>query len=221
MHSRFAIAAALSLALISFSAADDLPAQQPVETFPEYLVLAPVFTWPGWYLGISAGYGKGKASLDAAVASSGKFRTSGATFGSTLGYNMQSRAMLIGLETDLGPNWVGGTNSLTSPCKSCEASNPWLGTFRGRVGYVEDTTLYYTTGGLAYGGVRVKDAFGGGEAHDKVGWALGAGIEYAFAYAWSAKFEYLYVDLGKTEFGGGLTTRFNENILRLGLNTHF
>ena len=34
----------------------------------------------------------------------------------------------------------------------------------------------------------------------KAGWTAGGGIEGAFGGGWSAKLEYLYVDLGKTEF---------------------
>ena len=34
----------------------------------------------------------------------------------------------------------------------------------------------------------------------KAGWTAGAGIAGAFGGGWSAKLDYLYVDLGKTEF---------------------
>ena len=33
----------------------------------------------------------------------------------------------------------------------------------------------------------------------KAGWTAGAGIEVAFGGGWSAKLEYLYMDLGKTQ----------------------
>jgi outer membrane immunogenic protein len=48
----------------------------------------------------------------------------------------------------------------------------------------------------------------------KAGWTAGGGIEGAFGGGWSAKLEYLYVDLGKTEFTiatPGLGTIASEN----------
>jgi outer membrane immunogenic protein len=32
--------------------------------------------------------------------------------------------------------------------------------------------------------------------HDQAGWTAGAGIEWAFADNWTAKVEYLFVDIG-------------------------
>jgi opacity protein-like surface antigen len=61
----------------------------------------------------------------------------------------------------------------------------------------------------------------------KAGWTAGAGIETAMGNGWSAKLEYLYMDLGKTEstiVTPGLGTlaatsrRFTDNIVRVGFN---
>ena len=61
----------------------------------------------------------------------------------------------------------------------------------------------------------------------RAGWTAGAGIEGAFGGGWSAKVEYLYIDLGKLETtvtapAAGLTANFNgwltDNIVRVGLN---
>ena len=64
------------------------------------------------------------------------------------------------------------------------------------------------------------------DTETKVGWTAGAGIEYAFIGAWSAKIEYLYVDLGKVTCSAatcGLATdvNFKTNFVRAGLNYHF
>ena len=224
MAIRLATAAALSCALISAAAATDLPARMPTKAraAPSYFIPAPVFTWTGWYMGLTGGYDWGNARFDTSITGAGStFRTSGGNIGSTLGYNFQSGSIVYGLETDLSLNGARGTNSAIAPCASCEVRNPWFGTFRGRVGYTPGMTMYYLTGGLAYGEVRVSDTVGGDEKHNKAGWTLGGGVEHAFSKRWSAKLEYLYVDLGNTGFGGGLNTRFNENIIRAGLNAHF
>ena len=217
-------AIALSLAMITASNAADLgrPVAAPVYKTSQYLSPAPAFTWTGFYVGLTAGYGWGNARIDSPVVSGSTFRTTGGNLGSTLGYNWQSGSWVYGLETDLSLNWIKGSDSATSACPSCEVSSPWFGTFRGRLGYSPAMTMYYLTGGLAYGGVRVKNTIGGDERHNHTGWALGAGIEHAFDRRWSAKLEYLYVDLGNTGFGGGFfNTRSNENIVRVGLNAHF
>ena len=221
MRARLISAALISCAMISVAAASDLPTRVATKA-PTSFSPAPLFTWTGWYVGLTAGYGWGNARFDTpAAGTGGTFRPNGANIGSTLGYNMQSGSIVYGLETDLSVNWLKGTNSAVAPCGICEVRNPWFGTFRGRLGYAPGMTMVYATGGLAYGGVRVKDAFGDDEHHNKAGWTLGAGVEQAFNNRWSAKLEYLYVDLGNTGFGGGLNTRFNENIVRVGLNARF
>ena len=67
----------------------------------------------------------------------------------------------------------------------------------------------------------------------KVGWTAGAGAEWMFAHNWSAKIEYLYLDLGSDsaignlpppvppQFQVGYTWRTRENIARVGVNYHF
>ena len=73
-------------------------------------------------------------------------------------------------------------------------SNPWFGTVRGRVGYAFNNILFYGTGGLAFGELR-GETFGLSESHTNAGWTAGVGAEFGFAPNWSAKVEYLYVDL--------------------------
>jgi outer membrane immunogenic protein len=61
------------------------------------------------------------------------------------------------------------------------------------------------------------------------GWVAGAGVEYAFLQNWSAKAEYLYVDLGSKVFLnpntnlGGVPhiVTLNNHIVRVGLNYRF
>ena len=87
--------------------------------------------------------------------------------------------------------------------------NSWLATFRGRVGYAFDRWLPYITGGGAYGNVKAtaptphRDVWH--RSKNQLGWTVGAGLEYAFLGNWTAKIEYLYVDLGS--FNAGLRRR--------------
>jgi outer membrane immunogenic protein len=66
----------------------------------------------------------------------------------------------------------------------------------------------------------------GSESATRVGWTAGAGVEYAFAGAWSAKLECLYADLGKASCSAatcGLATdvSLKTNIVRGGVDYHF
>jgi len=94
----------------------------------------------------------------------------------------------------------------------------WFGTVRGRIGpTVTPTLLVYVTGGLAFGEITTTNTVAGtnitgaqgtnvftltpvaGSASSsttRVGWTIGAGIEGVVSGNWTAKLEYLYVDLG-------------------------
>ena len=114
----------------------------------------------------------------------------------------------------------------------------WFGTSRTRLGVLwSPNVLLYGTAGVAYG--QVKDtatltapgASVTGTFKDvKAGWTAGAGVEGAIGGGWTAKLEYLYIDLGKTEqtlatpaLGQVIseTRRFTDNIVRVGFNYRF
>ncbi|MSO67054.1 MAG: porin family protein [Pseudolabrys sp.] len=63
---------------------------------------------------------------------------------------------------------------------------------------------------------------GFGDAHStKAGWTVGGGVEAALAGPWTAKVEYLYVDLGRGGSIAGSDASFKTNIVRAGLNYRF
>jgi len=153
---------------------------------------------------------------------SGNSKT-GFTGGVQAGYNMQFGSFVAGVEGDLNYIDRGNGNAAVAPgIANANGStyytisrgdpNKWFGTLRGRVGYAFDRALIYATGGIAFGGgssdssiaqtvvsanglTTTRFASNGGNG-SSVGWTLGAGVEYAFSNAWSAKLEYLHVDLG-------------------------
>ncbi|MEZ5889058.1 MAG: outer membrane beta-barrel protein [Xanthobacteraceae bacterium] len=109
----------------------------------------------------------------------------------------------------------------------------WFSTARVRVGAAWwDRVLVYATGGLALGGLDsyTQVAFNptvngvaqnpnffpqyfGGYRNQKIGWTLGGGIEWAFAANWTAKAEFLYLDLGSFDY---LSPCTNSNGLTCG-----
>ncbi len=183
--------------------------------------------------------------------------------GAQIGYNWQlGPSWLIGVETDF--QGAGQKDSFTSSIlanaggvaqattTTTQNKVDWFGTVRARTGAVVGNTLLYATGGFAYGRVeasqtisRVPGAAGSGSytgfgaaSGTKGGWTIGAGAETKLAGNWTAKLEYLYVDLGSLQnnysnvltsggaIGSALTnyttsTQFHDHIIRAGVNYAF
>jgi outer membrane immunogenic protein len=213
-----------ALAVAAVAGSPVLAADMPARVLSAYV---PYFTWQGFYVGLNAGYGFGRSSWTDTVTqvSTGKFNVTGAMAGGTVGYNLQFGGWILGIEADAGWSNIKGSTA-TNCIGPCETSNEWLGTARGRIGYAFDRFLPYVTGGAAFGGIKATVA-GLGFSDTAVGWAGGGGLEYAFGDRWTAKVEYLYVDLGKTTCSAGcsagnpIDVTFTSNIVRGGVNYKF
>jgi outer membrane immunogenic protein len=166
------------------------------------------YSWAGPYLGGNIGYAWGSVSNNPA-------KPSGFVGGVQGGYNWQSGALVFGLEADIQ---AGGANDTFAAWKF---SNPWFGTMRGRFGYALNNVLFYGTGGLAFGGLRAE-SLGLSESHTNAGWTVGAGAEMGLAQNWTAKIEYLYVDLSDSRFAiTGMPNGARFGLVRLGVNYRF
>ncbi len=203
------------------------------------------WNWGGLYAGLNYGGGAGMASQSDILFDRGKFDVGGGVFGATVGYNWQRTGVVYGLEGDLDYSTIKGATSgdglTVPPCGvlsslgDCSSKLRWLGTARARVGVAWDRLLPYVTGGLAVGSLNVSEGdqvslLTGSGTVTRAGWTAGAGIEARIDNRWSAKLEYLYVDLGSGQgftepFFGGTTVSenvtFRTHILRSGLNYRF
>ena len=216
---KFLLAGASLLALgVAQASAADLPARMPAKA-PAYV--APMtYNWTGFYLGLNGGYGFGRSEFNGTLPS-GSFDTSGGLFGATVGYNWQTGPVVFGLEGDI--DWSGikgsGTCGAATPC---DVRNDYLATIRGRLGYAMDRWMPYITGGAAIGNVKTSIAGFGDTNNTKGGWTVGGGIEASIAGPWTAKVEYLYVDLGDADTAvAGTSASYKTNIVRAGLNYKF
>ena len=119
----------------------------------------------------------------------------------------------------------------------------WFGTVRGRLGVLASPTwLLYVTGGLAFGEVQTDAvltsitaggavvALAGSSSKTHAGWTIGGGIEGNLGGNWTAKAEYLYMDVGTFDttvtvpaalIGANISSRVTDNIFRVGINYHF
>jgi len=180
----------------------------PAYYAPPPRILPGAFSWNGWYVGANLGYQWGSVT-------NSSVNPSGIAGGVQAGYNVQNGQFVFGGETDLQ---ISGADATVAPF---EFSNPWWGTFRGRAGYAWNNFLFYATAGLAYGDVKAQTG-GLTETKTHLGWAAGAGVEVALNQAWSAKAEYIYVDLDNRQYTTtGVRNGFWSNMLRFGVNYHF
>jgi outer membrane immunogenic protein len=219
---RLCLALIAIVALAGAAAAADLARPTPAPYYPPAEVVAPPYSWTGFYFGINGGGGFGGSSWESA----GSRDVSGGLFGAQAGYNYQVGEAVMGVEGDFDATDLNG--SANSNCAAgCRTSNTWLSTVRGRIGYAADRFMPFVTAGAAFGNIRASTA-GFQNSSDNSGWTVGGGLEAAFAANWTTKVEYLYVDLGSFNCGlncnAGLTTdnvSFHANILRAGVNYKF
>jgi outer membrane immunogenic protein len=198
-------AAAAAAGTANGARAADLPAGN------YYTAPAPLnaSSWAGPYLGAAIGYEWGSVS-------SNPTRPSGIAGGIEGGYNWQFGQFVAGVETDIQASAASDTFA------PWQFSNPWFGTLRGRAGVVIGNTLLFGTAGLAYGGLTATSPGNLSQSRTSTGFAAGAGVEVGFAPHWSAKAEWLYLDLSDRSFSvTGTTNGLAANLLRLGVNYHF
>ena len=166
------------------------------------------FSWAGPYLGGNLGYAWGSVENN-------QTKPSGFVGGVQGGYNWQSGPWVFGAEADIQAT---GANDTFAPWKF---SNPWFGTVRGRAGYAFNNVYLYGTGGLAFGELR-GETFGLAETHTNLGWTVGVGAEFGLVQNWTAKIEYLYVDLNSSNFTiTGASNGYRFGVVRAGVNYHF
>lgn len=110
------------------------------------------------------------------------------------------------------------------------------GSARGRVGIAVDRALFYATGGVAFGQFRETYQFAGAGllittddlTHTRVGYTVGAGLEYAITTQFSLRGEYRYTNFGKfTDVNSPITGAFNtvhheiQNRVQVGFSYKF
>ena len=217
---RVGFACLVVLGLMATANAADLPRRYNPVPQPVY---APFYNWTGFYIGINGGGAWGNSKWD----SVGSFDVSGGMIGGTVGYNWQVSQFVFGLEGDV--DWTNINGRTTAACAfGCKTQNNWLATVRGRVGYTFDRFLPYITGGLAVGHVKATQPGFAGADDTNAGWTVGGGLEFVIAGNWTAKAEYLYVNLGKFNCGLGCgnghnpdNVSFNAHVVRGGVNFRF
>src|SRR5215475_2782827 len=197
--------AVVAAAAAGSAAAADLPRGPAPYYYPP---VASIYNWTGFYAGLNLGYEWGKVNNIS-------INPGGVAGGGQIGFNWQTGQWVFGAETDIQASAADDT---FAPWKF---SNPWFGTLRGRVGYAVNNILLFGTAGFAYGNLRAS-AGGLDESKTLTGWTAGLGMEVGFTPNWSAKVEYLYMDLGNRVYTlTGTDNGLQASYLRIGVNYHF
>lgn len=176
--------------------------------------------------------------------------SSAGTAGGQFGCQAQIGSWVIGGEWDF--NWSGleEDNVIFAPQTAfwqdwditSHKQLEWFTTARAKLGFAWDRLMIYATGGLAYASY---DAYtqvnfraeappidlAGAYRENRLGYAVGGGLEWAFANNWSAKAEFLYLDFGSFSYKGvyfadpafTYTTEVDakEYVARVGINYMF
>jgi outer membrane immunogenic protein len=162
---------------------------------------------------------------------SGSPHDNGGVVGGTLGANFQTGGFVFGIEGDWDYSAIntGTSATICNFTGTCQTGNNWLATLRGRAGYAADRVLFYATAGGAF--ADVQTTFNGVKtSHNQAGWTAGAGLEWAFAENWTAKIEYLFVDIGSGTINCvsacvatpvPVSVSLTENLFRAGVNFEF
>jgi outer membrane immunogenic protein len=197
-----------SVILISASAlAADLPAPvQPAAPIP----YVPPFSWTGFYIGGELGwirtdpvYTTGAVVLGTPFVVSAATGKDGLSYGVLAGYNYQMGNVVLGIEGDFEGWTVGKIRYTAITGDFLTAHSKWGGSVRGRLGYAADRVLLYVAGGAAFVSSETSIpttgiSFGGDDT--RVGWTVGAGIDYAFTNNWFTGLEYRYSQFQSKSF---------------------
>ena len=221
-------------------------ADMPVKAMPTKAPPVVTYDWNGFYIG--GYYGNSVQETKAHTDPPGDpvgtrpgvvdINSQGLTFGATAGYNWQfDPRWLVGIEADIGDMGLDKTSREYDDSIIDGSKATWYSTLRGRFGYVTGPSLLYVTAGGAW--VHVTDTFGGATALRNVvavpaiantttasGFTAGGGIETKLSRNWTAKTEYLFIDVGSTNFGSnpfsvpGVPTTFDHtyHVIKTGLS---
>ena len=216
------IFAAVMLATLAgsiYAHAADLPQRLPFKAPP----MPTPYSWSGIYIGAHLGgawtnrdFTRNSVLFPTIEAST--ITSAGIMGGGQAGYNWQfAPKWLAGIEADVsGANLNGSVTTVSAP--PSPATVGWtdrvdaFGTLRGRLGYVADNWLFYGTGGLAWANnnfARTQLVAGpasppaglvASSSQTAIGWAAGGGIEWQFTRHWTARVEYLHLDVGDASY---------------------
>lgn len=190
--------------------------------------------WGGAYIGGQIGYNWATSKLSTGFLNDDlKASPSGFIGGVYAGYNWEfSNAYLFGIEGDVNYADLSKTTNTIISAVNVEYTPrvEFEGAVRARFGVNYDRWLPYIAGGVSF--ARVKDFVAVTNATSRnsveqsdtrVGFTIGAGVDYSLTNNLLLRAEYRYADYGKKSFGDGDDdkVKLTTNNVRLGIAYKF
>jgi outer membrane immunogenic protein len=182
-------------------------------------VVEQAFNWSGFYIGAHGGGAWGRKDwLFVVPGTTTAHDVSGGFAGGQVGFNWQTGNFVFGVEGEGSWADLRGNSLCPNPAAVCRSRVDWMASATGRVGYAWQNVLLYAKGGWAWVGDRHFVDFGVAALNEssgditRNGPTIGGGLEFGFWNNWSAKVEYMYVDLGRRniDFSRDATGAFVE-----------
>jgi outer membrane immunogenic protein len=225
--------------------AADLPARPYTKAPPP--VVAAIYDWSGFYIGLNGGGGWSHKCWDLNTAAGvfqanlGCHDATGGLVGGQIGYRWQASSWVFGLEAQ--GDWAdlkGSNASLFTAGVTNQTRIDALGLFTGQIGYAWNNVLWYLKGGAAvardrYDGIGAVVGVFDKASETRWGGVVGAGLEFGFAPNWSAGVEYDHAFMGNHNlnfvatgalapvgtFSRNVTVRQDIDMVTARINYHF
>jgi outer membrane immunogenic protein len=192
----------VALGIAAPASAADMAARPYTKAAP---MIAAVYDWTGFYVGINGGWGSSRNSWDqysaagVLIGAEGSHDATGGTVGGQIGYRWQASQWVFGLEAQ--GNWAdfqGRNASLIAPAFFTNDTRvDAFGLFTGQAGVAFNNALLYVRGGAAVTSDRYRTYVTGtsilaANTVDDTRWGavVGVGLEYGFAPNWSFGINY-------------------------------
>ncbi|CAL79923.1 Putative outer membrane protein [Bradyrhizobium sp. ORS 278] len=175
---------------------------------------------------------------------------SGGIAGGQIGCDYQfPSSVVVGAEFSASGAALNGSRTFALPdsppdIAQAKIKTDFITDLTARAGYAVDHWLFYAKGGVAWASTKysVTGGFTNAGANPAIafdfeglsvrtGWTAGAGVEWAFAQDWSARFEYDYYDFGTRAVNmvdvlngnaaaGPLSFKTSVQTVKVGVNFH-
>lgn len=191
----------------------------------------------GFHIGALAGYAEG--AYESGTTPGIDHEPSGGYWGGQIGWSGSFGSLIAGVDADLAFTSLEGDDNVTVSGFRSDLSSEvnYLGTLRGRLGWMAGNAMIYGTAGLAIADldnhIVVSSAAGAAVGRDTegsqhTGWVAGAGVEFPITPKISFDAEYLYIDMGDEDVTVNIgafpftdTADLNLSTVRVGINFRF
>jgi outer membrane immunogenic protein len=209
---RKVLQAAIGLIALGISSAGAADLARPYSKAPA--MVAAIYDWSGFYIGLNAGGGSGRSCWDLTnvggtpvvpAVSEGCHNATGGLAGGQIAYRWQTANWVFGVEAQ--GDWArlkGSNASLTAIIpQTNETKIGAIGLFTGQAGYAWNNVLWYVKGGAAVTDNRYNSFFTATgvvfnqASESRWGGAVGTGLEIGFAPNWSFAVEYDHLFTGR------------------------